>query len=49
MTYTDVSVLENEIVNFNAGLLTVSIQMRIEDLIKIVRPIVKDFSKKKTN
>jgi Ala-tRNA(Pro) deacylase len=45
MTYTDVSVLENYMVNFNAGLLTVSIQMKAKDLVKIVEPIIKDFSK----
>jgi len=42
----DSSILENDMVNFNAGLHTVSIQMRVKDLIKAVRPVVKDFSKK---
>jgi len=45
-TYLDSSILENDMVNFNAGLHTVSIQMRVKDLIKAVRPVVKDFSKK---
>jgi len=44
-TYLDISILENDMVNFNAGLHTISIQMRAEDLIKAVRPVVKDFSK----
>jgi len=45
-TYLDSSILENDTVNFNAGLHTVSIQMRAKDLIKAIRPVVKDFSKK---
>jgi len=44
-TYMDSSVLENDMVNFNAGMHTVSIQMRAKDLIKAVRPVVKEFSK----
>ncbi len=44
-TYLDSSVLENNIVNFNAGLHTISIQMKIKDLIKVVNPIIKEFSK----
>jgi len=44
-TYLDSSILENDMVNFNAGLHTVSIQMRVKDLIKAIRPVVKDFSK----
>jgi len=44
-TYLDSSVLENDMVNFNAGLHTVSIQMSAKDLIKAIRPVVKDFSK----
>jgi len=44
-TYLDVSVLENETVNFNAGLHTVSIQMRSRDLVKVVKPSVGNFSK----
>jgi len=43
-TYLDSSVLENEMVNFNAGLHTVSIQMRAKDLVKAAKPIVTDFS-----
>jgi len=33
-------------VNFNAGLHTVSIHMKAEDLVEVIRPIVTDFSKK---
>jgi Ala-tRNA(Pro) deacylase len=44
-TYLDISILENDKVNFNAGLHTVSIQMRAKDMIKAIRPVVEDFSK----
>lgn len=44
-TYLDISILENDEVNFNAGLHTVSIQMRAKDMIKAIRPVVEDFSK----
>jgi Ala-tRNA(Pro) deacylase len=44
-TYLDTSILENDKVNFNAGLHTVSIQMRAKDMIKAIRPVVEDFSK----
>jgi len=44
-TYMDSSILENDMVNFNAGLHTISIQMSVKDLIKAIRPVVKDFSK----
>ena len=44
-TYMDNSILENNIVNFNAGLHTVSVQMKAKDLIKIIRPIIENFSK----
>jgi len=43
-TYLDSSVLENDMVNFNAGLHTVSIQMKAKDLVKAIRPSVRDFS-----
>lgn len=43
-TFLDRSILENEIVNFNAGLHTVSIQMRPEDLLRMIKPVVEDFS-----
>jgi Cys-tRNA(Pro) deacylase len=44
-TYLDVSILENQMVNFNAGLHTVSIHMKTKDLIKALNPIVGGFSK----
>jgi len=43
-TYMDRSVLENDMVNFNAGLHTVSIQIRTKDLIRAIKPRVEDFS-----
>jgi len=43
-TYLDRSVLENDTVNFNAGLHTVSVQMRAGDLVKAVKPVIGDFS-----
>lgn len=43
-TYLDKSVLENDFVNFNAGLHTVSIEMSAKDLIKAIRPVIEDFS-----
>jgi len=44
-TCLDPSVLENDMVNFNAGLHTVSIQMRAADLVEAIKPVVKDFSR----
>ena len=43
-TYLDSSILENQTVNFNAGLHTVSIQMKARDLIKAIRPVIETFS-----
>ena len=43
-TYLDASILENDMVNFNAGLHTVSIQMKTKDLIKTIKPVIKRFS-----
>ena len=43
-TYMDLSVLENVTVNFNAGLHTVSIQMKSEELTNIVKPRIENFS-----
>ena len=45
-TYMDVSVLESDLVNFNAGLHTVSIQMKAKDLVKAVRPVIGKFSRR---
>lgn len=44
-TYLDSSILENDMVNFNAGLHTASIQMKAKDLIKAIRPVIEIFSK----
>jgi len=43
--YFDRTVLENEIVAFNAGSHTRSIKMKAKDLVKVVNPIVEEFSK----
>jgi Ala-tRNA(Pro) deacylase len=43
-TYLDISVLENEYVNFNIGLHTKSIQMKSKDLVEIVKPVEGEFS-----
>jgi aspartyl-tRNA synthetase len=43
--YFDKSVSENEIVGFNAGSHTKSIKMKCKDLVKIVNPVVLEFSK----
>ncbi len=44
-TYLDSSILENNMVNFNAGLHTVSIEMKVKDLIKATKPVIEIFSK----
>jgi len=44
-TYLDSSVLENEFVNFNIGVLTKSVQIRVEDLRKLLDSTPGDFSK----
>jgi len=44
-TYMDPSVLENDSVNFNAGLHTVSIYMKARDLVKAIKPRITEFSK----
>ena len=44
-TYMDISVLENDSVNFNAGLHTVSIYMKAKDLVKAIKPVMSEFSK----
>ncbi len=42
--YVDRSLLKNETMSFNAGMLTRSMTMKVEDYMKIVQPIVEDFS-----
>lgn len=44
-TYMDPSVSENETVNFNAGMNTISIQMKSEDMIKLIKPEIVKLSK----
>jgi len=44
-TYMDPSVLENDSVNFNAGLHTVSVYMKARDLVKAIKPRITEFSK----
>jgi Ala-tRNA(Pro) deacylase len=45
-TYLDISVLENERVNFNIGLVTKSVQISNSDLARVLRPdVLSDFSK----
>ncbi len=43
--YFDKSVVENEIVAFNAGTHTKSIKMKAKDLVRVVNPIIWEFSK----
>ena len=44
-TYLDPSVLENEYVNFNIGLLTRSVRIRREDLTRLLGAVVAEFAK----
>ncbi len=45
-TFLDNSVLENEYVNFNIGMLTKSVKIRSEDLLRVLEPdLLADFSK----
>jgi len=45
-TFLDNSVLENEFVNFNIGMLTKSVRIRSRDLLKVMEPdLLGDFSK----
>ena len=41
--YVDRNLLKNEIIDFNAGLKTVSIEMKAEDYINITNAVVEDF------
>ena len=43
-TYLDRSVLDNDMVNFNAGLHTVSVHMSAKDLVRAIKPVIGDFS-----
>lgn len=45
-TYLDESVLDNEYVNFNIGLLTKSVRIRKDDFVRILKPrLTESFSK----
>lgn len=48
-TYLDRSVLENGEIAFNVGLRTHSIKIRSADLLKIIHPIIGDFSKERAD
>ncbi|MBI2541479.1 aspartate--tRNA ligase [Candidatus Woesearchaeota archaeon] len=43
--YFDKSVVENETVAFNAGQHTKSIKMKLKDLVKVVNPVIGEFSR----
>ncbi len=43
-TYIDNSVLENEDVEFNAGLRTTSIRMKSKDLVSMIKPFITNLS-----
>ena len=42
--YVDNSILENEFIAFNAGLLTTSIKMKVSDYLEIAKPTIFSFS-----
>ena len=42
--YFDKSVVENEVVAFNAGSHTRSIKMKAKDLVRVVNPVIGEFS-----
>jgi Ala-tRNA(Pro) deacylase len=44
-TYLDESVLENDFVNFNIGVLTKSVKISKQDLLKVMKPIISNFAK----
>ena len=44
-TFLDESVLENDFVNFNIGMLTKSVKISKQDLLKIMKPTISKFSK----
>lgn len=44
-TFLDESVLENEYVNFDIGMLTKSVKISKQDLLKIMEPTISKFSK----
>ena len=44
-TFLDKSILENETVDFNAGMHERSIEMKREDMVSLIKPKIGDFSK----
>lgn len=46
-TYLDESILENDFVNFNIGVLTKSVKISRQDLLRLMNPIISEFSKSK--
>jgi len=42
--YADNSILENEFIAFNAGSLTTSIKMKVDDYVRIAKPVIFSFS-----
>jgi len=44
-SFLDSSVLENDFVNFNIGMLTKSVKISRQDLVKIMNPTIANFSK----
>jgi Ala-tRNA(Pro) deacylase len=44
-TFLDKSILENDFVNFNIGLLTKSVKIGKQDLLRLMDPIILNFSK----
>ena len=43
-TFADKRLLENEEANFNVGLHTHSVKMKLKDLVEIVKPVIGDFA-----
>ncbi len=48
-TFLDESVLENNFVNFNIGVLTKSVRISRQDLLKIMEPMISNFRKDNDN
>lgn len=44
-TFLDESVLENDFANFNIGMLTKSVKINKQDLLKIMKPVISKFAK----
>jgi Ala-tRNA(Pro) deacylase len=44
-TFLDESILENDFVNFNIGMLTRSVKISKKDLLRLMKPVISRFSK----